>query len=461
MKKRVFGTIIGVVTLTVSALAGETGFIQVKCGPGVQIFLDKNLKGVTNTDVGGLIIQNVKPGEHELKAVKPGFHPQVDTVTVAADQVVAFEVKPFVPKVNITQEGEERQTEVKLKVGTLQIQSLPIDCSLTIAALGVDKQAKNKDRWQAKGVPVGKYTIIAEGMDKRLTHKVEVYENETAEVFFNFVSNEIKDIGAARHVEAQAAVRRREQELEAARMRELGIEFPAGWVFVPVVPGSFQMGSNDGESDEKPVHTVRISQEYWMGKHEVTQQQYESIMGSNPSSLKGNSNPVEKVSWNDSVSFCKKLTDQERKAGRLPEGYEYRLPTEAEWEYAARGGKSGWPTTYAGSDTIDDVAWHKDNSGQKTHAVGQKQGNEQGLYDMSGNVYEWCLDWKGDYSSELQIDPVGPGTGSARVLRGGSWRSDALLCRVANRSYYAPTLTGSLFGFRAVLAPPVSSSRQK
>jgi len=222
-----------------------------------------------------------------------------------------------------------------------------------------------------------------------------------------------------------------------------------------VASGSFQMGANNGDEDEKPIHVVEINQGYWMGKYEITQQQYESIMGSNPSSFLGDNNPVVNVSWNDSVSFCRKLTDQERRAGHLPQGYEYRLPTEAEWEYAARGGSHGRSTKYSGSDKIDQVAWYDGNSGRKTHPVGQKQANELGLCDMSGNVWEWCLDWKDDYPSGSQAGLVGPDAGPSRVDRGGSWLGSASYCRVANRHSIPPTNTGIALGFRAVLAPPV------
>lgn len=225
--------------------------------------------------------------------------------------------------------------------------------------------------------------------------------------------------------------------------------------FAYVTPGSFQMGSKDGEANEKPVHTVRISRGYWMGKYEVTQQQYESIMGNNPSKVKGSGHPVVNVSWNDCVSFCNKLTDKELCTGRLPQGYEYRLPTEAEWEYAARGGSRGLNTKYAGSNSIGDVAWYHENSGGKTHPVGQKQANELGLYDMSGNVWEWCHDWKGDYSSSSQTDPAGPGTGSGRVNRGGTREHFAWYCRLAFRSSYTPTRPYYTIGFRVVLASPV------
>jgi formylglycine-generating enzyme required for sulfatase activity len=223
-----------------------------------------------------------------------------------------------------------------------------------------------------------------------------------------------------------------------------------------VAPSSFQMGSNnrrtDGTTDEKPIRTVRISRGYWMGKHEVTQQQYQSIMGDNPSKIKGASHPVTSVSWNDAVSYCETLTNRERQASRLPEGYAYRLPTEAEWEYAARGGSHGRNTQYAGSNSIGDVAWYRENSEGKTHPVGQKQANELGLYDMSGNVWEWCHDWYGSYSSVSRTDPTGPDVGSFRANRGGTWEHFAWYCRVAFRSSYSPTRPYYNLGFRVVLA---------
>lgn len=226
-----------------------------------------------------------------------------------------------------------------------------------------------------------------------------------------------------------------------------------------VSPGSFRMGSHDND-DEKPVHTVEISQGYWIGTHEVTQQQYESIMGSNPSFFRpGASKPVERVSWDMAVSFCEKLTDHERRAGRLLEGYEYRLPTEAEWEYAARGGSSGRFIEHASSNSLGDVAWYYANSAHETHPVGQKQANGLGLYDMFGNVCEWCLDWYGGYTSGSQTDPAGPARpvgreielGGRRVTRGGSWRDQGVLCRCSSRSQ--DQSWNDHTGFRVVLAP--------
>jgi formylglycine-generating enzyme required for sulfatase activity len=213
------------------------------------------------------------------------------------------------------------------------------------------------------------------------------------------------------------------------------------------------MGSNAGNSDEKPIHPVTIRKGYWIGKYEVTQKEYQSLVGSNPSTFKGVNRPVEQVSWDDAVSFCKKLTEQERVAGRLPSDYEYRLPTEAEWEYAARGGNVSKGYKYSGSDNPDKSAWHYSASGGTTHEVGTKSPNELGIYDMSGNVWEFCSDWYGEYSGYTLIDPTGTMSGSYRVLRGGGWDGNANNCRVAARSYNLPADKGSIIGFRVALAP--------
>ena len=187
---------------------------------------------------------------------------------------------------------------------------------------------------------------------------------------------------------------------------------------VEVTGGTFQMGSTSGGSDETPVHTVTLS-DFKIGKYEVTQKQWHDVMGTNPSYFTGNDLPVEHVSWNDVQTFITKLNEQT--------GNTYRLPTEAEWEYAARGGISASSTSCAGSNTIGDVAWYYDNSGSETHTVGTKQANELGIYDMSGNVWEWCNDWYGSdyYSSSPQNNPQGSSTGSYRVKRGGSWGGSA------------------------------------
>ena len=246
----------------------------------------------------------------------------------------------------------------------------------------------------------------------------------------------------------------------------------ANWSYMPedfvmVEGGSFQMGSNSGDSDERPVHEVTVS-DFAIGKYEVTQEQWKAVMGSNPSNWKGTELPVESVSWYDAVEFCNELSKLEgREPAYIINGTNvtcdfskngFRLPTEAEWEYAARGGKESKGYTYAGSDTVEDVAWYLSDSSSwydsdrssRTHPVGQKQANELGLYDMSGNVLEWCWDWIGNYSSSRQSDPTGPLSGSRRVLRGGSWIYNASYSRVANRKDYEPVTSFRSNGFRLV-----------
>ncbi|MFH0909549.1 MAG: SUMF1/EgtB/PvdO family nonheme iron enzyme [bacterium] len=244
--------------------------------------------------------------------------------------------------------------------------------------------------------------------------------------------------------------------LEASRGPEPGRPWTVpelGMEFVPVEAGSFQMGSEDGHNDEKPVHGVRITKPFWMGKYEVTQEEYRKISGQAPSYFKGDRLPVETVNWNEAVAFCRKLTEQEQAAGRLPEGYEYRLPTEAEWEYAARGGTLSRGTGYAGGDDIDRVAWYTSNSGSTTHEAGTKAANELGLYDMSGNVWEWCLDaYQDSYTGAPADGSERTGSGAvSRVLRGGSWPDDATYCRVAYRRRNDPTDSYYCIGFRVVL----------
>ena len=204
---------------------------------------------------------------------------------------------------------------------------------------------------------------------------------------------------------------------------------------IRVEGGTFQMGSTSGESDEKPVHEVTVSS-FLIGETEVTQELWEAVMGSNPSYLKGSKRPVEQVSWDDCQTFITKLNELTGKT--------FRLPTEAEWEYAARGGNKSKGYTYSGSNTIDDVAWYYGNSGNTTHDVATKSPNELGIYDMSGNVYEWCQDWMSSYESSSQTNPTGPSSGSGRVYRGGSWYGSARDCRVSYRDDCGPASTLAL-----------------
>ena len=224
---------------------------------------------------------------------------------------------------------------------------------------------------------------------------------------------------------------------------------------VYVEGGTFTMGDTgeqggDVFSDEKPAHSVTLSS-YHIGQTEVTQELWEAVMGSNPSEFKGSNRPVECVSWDDCQEFISRLNAKT--------GKRFRLPTEAEWEYAARGGSRSRGYKYSGSDNIYDVAWFTQNSCDKgssspdygTHAVGTKLPNELGLYDMTGNVWEWCSDWYGTYSSSAQSNPTGPSSGSYRVHRGGSWNGNAWRCRVSIRRINSLGNRGSFLGVRLAL----------
>ncbi len=246
--------------------------------------------------------------------------------------------------------------------------------------------------------------------------------------------------------------------------------------FVYVEGGTFGMGTNDF-SFAKPVHNVTLSS-YYVAKTEVTQAQWKAVMGNNPSYFMGDNRPVEKVTWYDTIVFCNKLSMMD---GRTPvysvngktdpdtwnykpcqgnsisgtitmniKSNGYRLPTEAEWEFAAWGGKKRKGYKYSGSDNLSTIAWYCDNSGDQTHDVAKKAPNELGLYDMSGNVWEWCWDWCDSYSSAAQTNPVGASSGDFRVVRGGGWEDISGSCRVACRYYGYPYGWYSNIGFRLV-----------
>jgi formylglycine-generating enzyme required for sulfatase activity len=197
--------------------------------------------------------------------------------------------------------------------------------------------------------------------------------------------------------------------------------------------GEFLMGNVSGSPDERTVHKVTVNN-FYIDKFEVTQEEYQKIMGTNPSIIKKPDAPVENVSWNDAVTYANRV-------GK-------RLPTEAEWEYAARGGKSSKNYTFSGSNIIGDVAWYLGNSNNSTHSVGTRNQNELFIYDMSGNVWEWCSDWYGTYPSIDQNNPTGPSSGTHRVIRGGSWFDGESSCRVSVRSNDIPGDHLNIIGFR-------------
>lgn len=228
-----------------------------------------------------------------------------------------------------------------------------------------------------------------------------------------------------------------------------GVKMPM--IFVEV--GNFTMSAKDGENEaDEKLHMATLTKDFYIGKTSVTQEQWETVMGSNPSHFKGTKLPVENVNWNDAMSFCEKLNEMKK----APEGYHFTLPTETQWEYAAKGGKRSNGFKYSGSDDPDEVAWHSGNSENKTHDVKTKKPNELGLYDMSGNVWEWCLDNYLPDKRDVKAEFIRGKNGRSanRVHRGGSWYPPVSDCRVEYRNgNFDPSNKASTLGFRVALAP--------
>lgn len=268
----------------------------------------------------------------------------------------------------------------------------------------------------------------------------------------------LKEEENRRQAEAKAkaeAERKAREEAERRRIeaeeRRQGIFNVNGVKFkmITVEGGTFEMketvsSGSLGLSSKEIVQRTTLS-DYCIGETQVTQALWQAVMGNNPSRFKGDNRPVECVSWNDCQEFISKLNSIT--------GARFRLPTEAEWEFAARGGKHSRGYEYSGSNNLDVVAWYFANSGNETHDVATKQPNDLGIYDMSGNVWEWCQDWYGDYSSQSQTNPTGPNSGSFRVRRGGSWNDLVRRWRVSDRDYYTPDYGLNNLGLRLVLRP--------
>ena len=290
-------------------------------------------------------------------------------------------------------------------------------------AKSLDAKNRNIDRWLKKV----KEKVQKQAEEKRKAEEIRQKEEE-----------ERKRKEAERHRKAEAARKKAEQE----KLLQLAGEM----VFVQ--GGTFYMGSDDSyvDDNEKPVHQVTLD-DFYIGKYPVTQKQWEAVMGTSttlsaPSHFKGRpSCPVETVSWDDAQDYIKKINKMT--------GKKFHLPTEAEWEYAARGGNKSRGYKYAGSNNLDDVGWNSSNSGFKTHPVGQKKPNELGIYDMSGNVWEWCNDWFAEdyYENCPRNNPQGPSSGSDRVVRGGGCLEYGI-CLVAVRMCTSPAFRSLHLGFR-------------
>ena len=320
------------------------------------------------------------------------------------------------------QEVAAAETENQSKTGILVIQTLPVVTEIEIPALGLN-QTKNKNTWEIKTIPEGEYEVHVFAVGKSLTHRVKIVGNATTNLLFDVLTDTVVDLNAPPPAQAQSTTED----------------------FVHVKGGCFQMGDTfgDGQADEQPVHEVCVD-DFQIGRYEVAQSEWEELMGNNPSRFKKDGRyPVENVSWDKVREFIRRLNN---KTGRF-----HRLPTEAEWEYACRSG--GREEAYCGGQNPDEHAWHNKNSGGQPRPVGLKQPNGLGIYDMSGNVWEWCQDAYGEsyYKASIRNSPRGLSSGPYRVIRGGSWSFPARDTRAANRDRRDPSYGFDALGFRLVL----------
>ena len=377
------------------SLVSAMATVSVTCPtPAVSLYVDKKSVGMAPW-TGSL-----KEGMHLIEAKKDGYRSQQRTINLSQQQ--------------------------RLDVAFAELAAIQGNLSVNYKPFGADVFIDGKKVGQSprvfNGILVGSHKVEIKkdgyGTDSKT---VSILEGQTASL--SGVLTNVDNIS-------------------------IPVKYGISIDMVRVEAGTFTMGATaemkNPDADEKPTHRVTLTNDYYIGKYEVTQALWKAVMGNNPSYFKGDNLPVERVNWDDCQEFISKLNGITGKT--------FRLPTEAEWEYAARGGNKSRGYQYSGSNNILDVAWFGNNSGSKTHGVGTKQANELGIYDMSGNVWEWCQDWKGAYSSSSQVNPTGANSGSDRVVRGGSWCYVPKFCRSSCRDGSSPNLGCTFFGLRLVLS---------
>ena len=393
----------------VSALAT----LNVSCPtPAVSLYVDK--KSVGSLPWNG----NLKEGMHLLEVRKDGYRSQQKTIQLAQQQKldVAFDALSAIQ-------------------GNLSVNFKPFGSDVYVDGVKVGQSPR-----VFNGVLVGNHNVeIRKSGYATSRQTVTISEGQTASISGSLTSSTSSSSTNALSSNSSSP---------SGNTITIPVKNGINIEMVKVEAGSFNMGATpemqDPDTDEKPVHRVTLTNNYYIGKYEVTQALWKIVMGSNPSNSKGDNLPVENVSWNNCQKFISKLNKLTGKS--------FRLPTEAEWEYAARGGNKSRGYQYSGSNTIGDVAWYDGNSGSKTHAVGTKQPNELGAFDMTGNVWEWCQDWHGRYSSSPQTNPTGAVSGSGRVYRGGSRCYPAGYCRCSCRFDGTPDFRNGDLGLRLVLS---------
>ena len=390
------------------SLVSAMATVSVTCPtPAVSLYVDK--KSVDMAPWTG----SLKEGMHLIEVKKEGYRSQQRTINLSQQQ--------------------------KLDVAFNELAAIQGNLSVNYKPFGADVYVDGKKIGQSprvfNGIMVGNHKVEIKkdgyGTDSKT---VNILEGQTATLAGVLTTNSSSSVASGFSSSGNTIT--------------IPVKDGISIDMVRVEAGTFTMGATpemkNPDGDEKPTHQVTLTNDYYIGKYEVTQALWQTVMGNNPSKFKGDNLPVEQVSWDDCQEFIRKLN---RITGKM-----FRLPTEAEWEYAARGGNKSRGYQYSGSNNLSNVAWYDDNSGWGTHAVGTKQPNKLGIYDMSGNVLEWCQDWYGEYNSSSLVNPTGANSGSYRVIRGGSWRGAALICRSSCRYNYAPGDRGYDLGLRLVLS---------
>ena len=390
------------------SLVSAMATVSVTCPtPAVSLYVDKKSVGMAPW-TGSL-----KEGMHLIEAKKEGYRSQQRTINLSQQQ--------------------------KLDVAFNELAAIQGNLSVNYKPFGADVYVDGKKVGQSprvfNGIMVGNHKVEIKkngyGTDSKT---VNILEGQTATIAGVLTTNTSSSVALGTSSSGNTIT--------------IPVKNGISIDMVRVEAGTFTMGATremeNPYNDEKPTHQVTLTNDYYIGKYEVTQALWQAVMGNNPSYFKGDNLPVENVSWKDCKKFISKLN-------RIT-GKKFRLPTEAEWEYAARGGKKSRGYQYSGSKNISDVAWYDGNSGNRTHAVGSKQANELGIYDMSGNVWEWCQDWKGSYSSSSQTNPTGANSGSDRVFRGGGWVRYAGYCRSSCRNIDSSDGHSYDLGLRLVLS---------
>ena len=390
------------------SLVSAMATVSVTCPtPAVSLYVDKKSVGMIPW-TGSL-----KEGMHLIEVKKEGYRSQQRTINLSQQQ--------------------------KLDVAFNELAAIQGNLSVNYKPFGADIYVDGKKIGQSprvfNGIMVGNHKVEIKkdgyGTDSKT---VSILEGQTASLSGVLTTHASSSVAS--------------ESSSTGNTITIPVKDGISIDMVRVEAGTFTMGATaemkDPYGDEKPTHQVTLTNDYYIGKYEVTQALWKAVMGKNPSNFKGDNLPVETVTWNDCQKFISKLN-------RIT-GKKFRLPTEAEWEYAARGGNKSRGYQYSGSNNLSDVAWYEDNSDSKTHAVGSKQANELGIYDMSGNVWEWCQDRYGRYSKSSQTNPTGATSGSFRVRRGGSWNFTARICRSSCHYESLPSLRNSDLGFRLVLS---------